>query len=44
MNTYRLLSTLLDIAKLEVYKVEELEKDVKHIATLKNIKSVELYY
>jgi hypothetical protein len=35
---------LLDVAKLEVYKVEELEKDVKHIATLKNIKSVKLYY
>jgi hypothetical protein len=35
---------LLDVVKLEVYKVEELGKDVKHMAMLKSIKSVELYY
>jgi hypothetical protein len=39
-----MLSTSLDVAKLEVHEAEELEKDVKYIATLKSIKSVELYY
>jgi hypothetical protein len=34
----------LDVVKLEVHKAEELGKDVKHIATLKSIKSVKLYY
>jgi hypothetical protein len=34
----------LDVAKLEVHEAEELEKDVEHMAMLKSIKSVELYY
>ncbi|ELR02782.1 hypothetical protein GMDG_08847, partial [Pseudogymnoascus destructans 20631-21] len=43
-NTRRLLGTSPDVAKLEAQEAEELEKDVEHMAKLKNMKSVELYY
>ncbi|ELR04069.1 hypothetical protein GMDG_08983, partial [Pseudogymnoascus destructans 20631-21] len=39
-----LLGTSPDVAKLEAQEAEELEKDVEHMAKLKNMKSIELYY